>query len=129
MVFPLNFGFIPSTLAEDGDPLDILILNEEPLVHGCLIKAELVAVLKAEQKEEGKKERNDRLIGRAISKQTPASLQSLELNAKALAEIEYFFQSYAKLGGKRFKILGKYGPKKAHAIVQKAATSFLRSVK
>jgi inorganic pyrophosphatase len=36
--FPFNFGFVPSTLGEDGDPLDILILNEEPLFPGCLVK-------------------------------------------------------------------------------------------
>jgi inorganic pyrophosphatase len=37
MMFPFNFGFIPQTLAEDGDPLDVLILNEEPVVSGCLL--------------------------------------------------------------------------------------------
>src|SRR5436305_1557976 len=63
MVFPFNFGFIPSTLASDGDPLDILILNEEPLVPGCLLEARLVAAIKAKQTEEGKTTRNDRLIG------------------------------------------------------------------
>ena len=38
MVFPFNFGFVPKTLAADGDPLDVLILNEEPLISGCLLK-------------------------------------------------------------------------------------------
>src|SRR2546423_588389 len=66
MMFPFNFGFIPGTEAEDGDPLDILIYNEEPLMGGCLIQAELVAAIEAEQVEEGEKTRNDRLIGRAI---------------------------------------------------------------
>src|ERR1051325_6295022 len=63
MVFPFNFGFIPGTRAADGDPTDILILNEEPLVPGCLLKARLVAAIKAEQKEDGNTVRNYRLIG------------------------------------------------------------------
>src|SRR5215475_8701302 len=51
MMFPFNFGFIPSTKAEDGDPLDILLLNKEPLFPGCLVKARLVGIIKAEQVE------------------------------------------------------------------------------
>ena len=47
MAFSFNFGFIPGTEAEDGDPLDVLVLNEEPLVPGCLVKARLVAVIQA----------------------------------------------------------------------------------
>src|SRR6478672_5539871 len=71
MMFPFNFGFIPGTKADDGDPLDILILNEEPLFPGCLVKARAIAVIEAEQTEkDGKKERNDRLIGMAIAKET-----------------------------------------------------------
>src|SRR3954463_9187396 len=69
MMFPFNFGFIPGTKAEDGDPLDILILNQEPLIPGCLLKARLLGVLEAEQSEDGKTTRNDRLIGVAIEKQ------------------------------------------------------------
>ena len=65
MVFPFNFGFIPGTKAEDGDPLDILILNEEPLIPGCLVKARLVGVILAKQTEKDETVRNDRLIGLA----------------------------------------------------------------
>src|SRR5580704_1027599 len=65
MVFPFNFGFIPKTLAADGDPLDVLILNEEPLISGCLLKVRPIAVVKATQteKENSKPIRNDRIIG------------------------------------------------------------------
>src|SRR5215469_11563350 len=54
MFFPFNFGFIPATLGEDGDPLDVLILNEEPAVLGSLVKVSLLGVIEAEQTEEGK---------------------------------------------------------------------------
>jgi inorganic pyrophosphatase len=66
MTFPFNFGFIPGTAAEDGDPLDIFILNEEPLVPGCLLKVTVAGVIKAKQIEDGKSVRNDRVFGFAL---------------------------------------------------------------
>jgi inorganic pyrophosphatase len=121
MVFPFNFGFIPGTEAEDGDPLDILILNEESLIPGCLLKVQPVAVIKAVQKEKkGKNIRNDRLVGMAIAKQTPTFLESMKLDRKTLAQIEYFFISYNKLEGKKFKIRGKGGPKEALSKVKES---------
>jgi inorganic pyrophosphatase len=120
MMFPFNFGFIPGTKAANGDPLDILILNEEPLVPGCLLRARLLGAIKAEQTEDGHATRNDRLLGLAISKETPTSLESFELDKKTRGEIEYFFTTYNKLDGKKFKVLGKAGPKKARAMVRQA---------
>src|SRR6266542_4104009 len=54
MTFPFDFGFVPSTRGGDGDPLDVLILSEEALFPGCLVKARLFGALKATQREEGK---------------------------------------------------------------------------
>src|SRR6476620_3764364 len=66
MMFPFDFGFIPSTLGGDGDPLDILVLMDAPAHVGCLIEVRLVGVISAEQIEDGKKETNDRMLGVAI---------------------------------------------------------------
>jgi len=52
-VFPFDFGYIPSTRAEDGDPLDVLILMDEPAFTGCLVQAKLIGVIEAEQTEAG----------------------------------------------------------------------------
>src|SRR5437868_13373634 len=62
MMFPYDFGFVPSTKAEDGDPLDVLVLTDAPLFPGCLVECTLIGAIEAEQKEEGETERNDRLI-------------------------------------------------------------------
>lgn len=129
MMFPFNFGFIPGTKAEDGDPLDILIVNEEALVSGCLLKAELAGVIQAEQTENGKRIRNDRLIGFAVSKETPTFLESVKVNGKLLKEVEYFFVSYNKLEGRKFKAIGDGGPKVAMAIVKEAAKVYSRNGK
>src|SRR5262252_960490 len=63
LAFPYDFGFIPSPQAQDGDPLDVLLLGEEALLPGCLVTVRLVGVLQAEQTEYGKTFRNDRLLG------------------------------------------------------------------
>ena len=63
MMFPFDFGFIPSTLGDDGDPLDILVLMDAPTHSGCLIDVRLVGIITAEQTEDGKTEANDRLMG------------------------------------------------------------------
>src|SRR4029453_9457458 len=61
-VFPFDFGYVPSTKGGDGDPLDILILMDEPAFPGCLVPAKLIGVIEAEQTEGGETTRNDRLI-------------------------------------------------------------------
>ncbi len=63
-VFPYDFGFIPNTEGGDGDPLDVLVLMDEPAFAGCLIEARLIGVIEAKQTERDVTvERNDRLIG------------------------------------------------------------------
>ncbi len=54
-MFLFDFGFIPSTLGDDGDPVDILVLMDAPAHVGCLIEVRIVGVISAEQIEDGKK--------------------------------------------------------------------------
>src|SRR3954451_24377864 len=70
MVFPYDFGFIPKTRGGDGDPLDVLILMDEPAFTGCLVATRLLGVIEAEQTEKGKTERNDRLIAVSANSRT-----------------------------------------------------------
>src|SRR5215211_5913119 len=51
MVFPYDFGFVPNTEGEDGDPLDVLVLMDEPVFTGCLVQARLIGVIEGEQTE------------------------------------------------------------------------------
>jgi inorganic pyrophosphatase len=62
MAFPYDFGFVPGTKAEDGDPLDVLVLTDKPLFPGCLVESRVIGVIELAQEAAGKKERNDRLI-------------------------------------------------------------------
>jgi inorganic pyrophosphatase len=114
MMFPFDFGFIPSTLGEDGDPLDILVLMDAPAHVGCLIEVRIIGIIEAEQSEDGKTESNDRLLGVAIHSYDHEDLESLDAVSKTLLDqLEAFFISYNKQRGKKFKVTGTGGPKKA----------------
>src|SRR4026208_1085470 len=62
MAFPYDFGFVPSTNAEDGDPVDVLVLMDEPAFPGCLLKCRCVGIIEGEQGKKKKPERNDRIV-------------------------------------------------------------------
>src|SRR2546423_8270005 len=101
MMFPFDFGFVPSTLGEDGDPLDILVLMDAPAHVGCLIDVRIIGVITAEQVEDGKTETNDRLLGVAIHSYDHEDLQSIKDASKTLlSQLEEFFVSYNKQRGK-----------------------------
>ncbi len=114
MMFPFDFGFIPSTLGEDGDPLDILVLMDAPAHPGCLIDVRLVGVIEGEQTQDGKTESNDRLLGVAVHTVTHERVLSIkDLSPKHLSQIGEFFVTYNKQRGKKFRVTGTGGPNKA----------------
>jgi inorganic pyrophosphatase len=119
-VFPFDFGFVPQTRGGDGDPLDVLVLMDEPAFVGCVVPARLVGVITAEQTEKGKTARNDRLIAVAVDSPAHREIRSLEdISAQRLKEIEHFFISYNEAKGKKFEPLGRFGPKRARALIEK----------
>src|SRR4051812_24508793 len=122
MIFPFNFGFIPQTMAEDGDPSDVLVLMDEPAFVGCLVRARLIGVIEAEQTEKGgEKVRNDRLVAVASECRDHSDLKSLkDMNIHFREEIEHFFMSYNEIKGKQFKVLDRHGPGPAHKLVDAA---------
>lgn len=118
-VFPFDFGLIPGTVAEDGDPLDVLVLMDEPVFIGCLVETPLLGVIEAEQTEAGKTERNDRLIAVAAESHTNGDLRSLEkLDSKLVGEIEHFFVSYNDARGKKFRPIRRKGPAVAERLIK-----------
>jgi inorganic pyrophosphatase len=120
-VFPFDFGSIAGTNADDGDPLDALVLMDEAAFCGCLVRARLIGVIEAEQTEKGKTERNDRLIAVASKSHTHGRLKSLkDVDSVLLDEIEHFFISYNDARGKKFKPLGRFGPSRARKLVKRA---------
>jgi inorganic pyrophosphatase len=127
-VFPFDFGFVPSTIGGDGDPLDVLVLMDEPAFTGCLLTARVIGVIEASQTErEGETTRNDRLIAVAAKSHTHAHVRSLaDLNDNLVDEIEHFFISYNTIKGKLFQPLGRFGTQEALEIIREGINSFRR---
>ena len=118
-VFPFDFGFVPSTLGDDGDPLDVLVLMDAAAFTGCIVPCRLIGVIAAEQTEDGKTESNDRLIAVAAKSVIHKSLADLgDLNTDLLNQIEHFFVSYNAAKGKTFVPTGRYGPGHARKRVE-----------
>ena len=93
---------------------------DEPAFTGCLIEARLIGVIEAKQTEDGKTERNDRLIAVAAESPGHQKIKSLgDLEPAVVKEIEHFFVSYNQEKGKKFELIARAGPKKAERLVRK----------
>ena len=120
MIMPFDFGFVPGTLAEDGDPVDILVLMESPAFPGCVVETRVVGAIEAETQTSGKSVRNDRIIGVAAESLLFENLTSLsELNNNLLDEIIAFFKNAHQHDQKVFKPLGTCGPENALELIKK----------
>jgi inorganic pyrophosphatase len=120
-VFPFDFGYVPGTKAEDGDPIDVLLLVDEPVFPGCIVRSRLIGVIEADQTENGKTERNDRLLAVACSSHDHDGITTIkDVDENLRHEVEHFFCSYNDEKGKRFEIRGMRGPRAAMKLLRKA---------
>ena len=106
LVFPFDFGMIPGTKGEDGDPLDMIVISESGTFPSCLIDCRLVGALQAEQTErDGKTMRNDRLIGVPGVSQLFSAVNTLEeLPEAILNQLEAFFKNYNEQPARPLKL-------------------------
>ncbi len=119
MTFPHDFGFVPSTKGEDGDPVDVLLLMDEPAYPGCLVECRIVGVVEGEQKEDGEKFRNDRFVGVSVESHTHSNIRDItDLNPDFLQELENFFEQYHKFDGSKYKCVGQKGAKAANRLLK-----------
>jgi inorganic pyrophosphatase len=101
LVFPFDFGFIPGTEGEDGDPLDILVLSEFQGFPGCIMDVRLIGCLQAIQKTGKRTYRNDRFIGILEQSVQFDRIMSLEeLPDTLIDSIKLFFTTYLQTEGK-----------------------------
>jgi len=120
-VFPFDFGYVPGTRADDGDPVDILVLMDQPVFTGCLVRGRLIGVMEAEQKDDGKSERNDRLLGVACDSRDHERVRRIkDVDKHLLKEIEHFFVSYHELTKTPFNILGYRGVSVANKLLERS---------
>jgi len=120
MMFPYDFGFIPGTKGEDGDPLDIIIISEFHSFPGCMMDCRLIGVLKAVQTEKKKKIRNDRFIAIPVQSTTFKKIETAnDLSHNKVEELEQFFINYNKAEGKIFRPLNMLSAKEAIKLLKK----------
>ena len=118
-VFPFDFGFVPGTRGEDGDALDVLVLTDEPLIAGCLVPARLIGVIEAEQTQDDKTFRNDRMLAVATSSRLYAMVSELDdLPPTLVAEVEQFFINYNVMRNRVFKPLARRAAAQAMKMVK-----------
>lgn len=124
MFYPANYGFVPNTLSDDGDPADVLVLNEYPLQAGSVIKCRLIGVLLMED-ESGI---DEKLLAVPVSKIDPRydDIKSLQdLPKITLDKIKNFFETYKMLEPNKWvKVKDYKGKEEAQAILQKAIESY-----
>jgi len=115
MTFPYEFGFVPQTRGEDGDPLDALVLLPSATYPGCVVDCRLLGAIQCTQQDPGSKvERNDRFIAVGLTAVEFIDIHSLDdLPRPMLEQLTDFFKSYHKFEGAIFEILGSEGPKAA----------------
>jgi inorganic pyrophosphatase len=121
MVFPYDFGFLPRTIAPDGDPIDVLLLMDEPAYPGCAVRSRLIGVIEGEQIDGKKRIRNDRLVAVAEANHQYANIRKLDdLPAQWIKELQNFFVNYHRLQGKEYRLLGCKGTDAAFRLIKKA---------
>lgn len=124
--FPYDFGFLSGTLAEDGDPIDVLVLMDEPAMPGCVVQARIAGIMKASQKEKRRpKERNDRIIAVAIEAHDYSDIHHIkDINKHLLRELEEFFVDYHRANNSDFVVKGYRGPREARRAIEKSISAY-----
>jgi inorganic pyrophosphatase len=121
MAFPYDFGFVPSTLGGDGDPIDVLVLMDEPAFAGCKLNCRVIGIIEGEQGDSKRKERNDRIVAIENDNHSFSEVKHIDdLGKQFQRELEEFFVNYHRLSGKKFQILNVKGPAAARKAIDKA---------
>ncbi len=119
--FPYDFGFVPNTKAEDGDPIDVLVLMDESVDSGSLVPSRVIGVIQAEEARKDQVVRNDRILAVAVGAHDYRDLKTIDdVNDRLLEELEHFFTSYHELEGAEFRCKGFAGPDVALALIRRS---------
>ncbi len=126
VVYPANYGFIPRTLCEDKDPLDILVLSQEAAIPLCLMRAKPIGVMKMLDQGES----DDKIIAVHLDDPEYAHYKSIEeLPPHRMKEVKRFFEDYKALEKKTVKVKNFLGPKEAIKIIQESIEDYKKIFK
>src|SRR5919109_3163014 len=119
--YPENYGFLPQTYCADGDPLDALVLGQEPVVPLSILRARAIGVIT--MRDEARED--DKVIAIHVDDPEYAEYRDLgELPSHLVRELEHFFLDYKELEGKTVAVEGLRGRADAEQVIQKAARAY-----
>jgi len=119
--YPANYGFIPKTLGDDNDPLDILILSQVTLEPMCIVEAKVIGVMRMLDQNEG----DDKIIAVAANDISVSHINDIsELPVHFINELRNFFEEYKKLENKTVKVEDFQNAKIAQKIIKQAADNY-----
>jgi inorganic pyrophosphatase len=120
--YPYDWGFVPSTIAEDGDPIDVMLLHDVSTYPGMMVYADLIGVLEVNDLEGGKKTPNPRLFAVPLHANREHAIDDVRrLSERIREELERFFEQTAALERKQVECVGWQGPKRASELLEEAA--------
>jgi inorganic pyrophosphatase len=130
LTYPHDWGFVPSTKADDGDPIDIMVVHDAATFPGLVLTCRVIGILQIEQKKKGKAERNDRLFAVPRLSHSEQGLHDVrDLSRPIQEELEKFFIATDELEDKKLEIIGWKGPKAAVGAIKDAAKNFKKNGK
>jgi inorganic pyrophosphatase len=133
LTYPYDWGFIPSTLADDGDPLDVMIIHDASTSPGLILRCQVIGALltiQSKKGSKGSKERNDRLIAVPTNSHLERKLNHVrELPPEEREELEKFFLATDELEDKTLKFEGWVGPKQAFKLLKHSEKRFAKRKK
>jgi inorganic pyrophosphatase len=128
LTYPYDWGFVPSTKADDGDPLDIMVIHDAATFPGIVLTCRIIGVLQIEQKSKGRAERNDRLFAVPRHSHSEQGLRDVrDLSKSIKQEFEKFFIATDELEDKKLEIIGWKGPKIAMKAIKDSAKAFSKN--
>jgi inorganic pyrophosphatase len=122
--YPGDYGFIPRTLAGDGDPLDVLVLVDKPTFTGCLVEVRAIGML--EMADSGR--RDEKILGVASNNPRYRGVKEYtEIWEHQLLEISHFFATYKDLEGKRAIVTGWHNMQRAHEVILESHQRYIQN--
>jgi inorganic pyrophosphatase len=125
--YPCNYGYVPHTIADDGDPVDVLVITPFPLIPGVVVRCRPIGVLKMTDESGG----DAKVLAVPIDKVLPIYThwqKPEDMNELRLKQIQHFFEHYKDLEpGKWVKVEGWFGPADAQAEIMNGVDAYKRA--
>jgi inorganic pyrophosphatase len=125
LTYPYDWGFIPSTCGEDGDPLDVMVIHDAATAPGLVLTCKPIGLLELAERNNGKRKRNDRIFAIPVESHLESDLTDVrELTKPSQVELERFFVATSELQKKEIDCLGWRGPKHAGRLIRAGEKRF-----